>query len=354
MKGADIRRRDRRPWRLTTARGLQRYGWTSLVLGGILIVLAAAGAASANAAFPVQHTTPTATLTRNSDGTVTVHVQGKWIWPFGTSENEGIDATATHPCDSRFGAGWAVVWNDPDDPGYTETYHDPGPSTAGPHVTIGVGSKGVIPSNLESEVLYDHAKPCGTFTQTNSPARGDGFVSGTWSATHTYPSSVSLPSVVCVILYDIIGDTPSPSRINLRNNDNSVAWSLKDTGAWNQVPGTPDCGAVPTTPSSTTTTTTTIPKQPTTTTTTVPKNSTTTTTVAPVTKSSSSSTTTTAPPPSPVTAGSSSLAFTGVGSGELAFAVAGFILLIAGVAMKLLRREALRGGLSGRDGARRP
>src|ERR1700722_5250892 len=132
-----------------------------LVAGGaVMLVASFSSTAWANAPEPSNMPAQTDTVIANANGTVTVTATGSWVWAFSSTPktNQGIDVTASAPCDDRFGAGWAVAWSDPSDPGYTETFHNDN-GTA----TVNLGSKGVIASNTEDHVLYSKTDPCGTF-----------------------------------------------------------------------------------------------------------------------------------------------------------------------------------------------
>jgi len=219
----------------------RRSTWRRWVLGGLAAVVAslavnAAGdvAAFANVAEPVNTPVPSVSTVVNTGGTVTVHLSGTWNWT--TLKN----ATSSDPCDSRFGVGWAMVWKDPNDKGFAL-------STKSATVSVNVGSKGVDLLNTDDKVTYDQQKPCGTFVETDSPSPGDGIATGTWTGTHTYSSTSSVPSSVCVVTFDITGNTskgPDPSRLLFNNLDNSVADAIAASGSWNTVPGGPNCIAL--------------------------------------------------------------------------------------------------------------
>jgi hypothetical protein len=202
--------------------------------------------AFANAAFPAASPIASGAVVLNSNGTVTVTASGTWVWEFGreSATTPGLDATVNHPCDSRTGVGWGVVWADPRDPGIKETYvtkHGP-PRSA----VVGVGSKGVDPVNSDSGVTYNPHDPCGRFVQTNSPKPGDGYDTGTWQSTHTYADEASLPRDVCVITYDLgFGRPPTPHRLDFDNNDNSVQWALFTTGTWDMSSTDDNCAMLP-------------------------------------------------------------------------------------------------------------
>lgn len=201
-------------------------------------------AAMANSPSPTAAPESSGMVLQHTDGTVTVNFSGTWLWPFrpaGGEKTSGISATVTNPCDSRFGAGWGVTWDDPNDPGISETYVGQGLS-----VTVGVGSRGINPLNIDRRVEFDTGRPCGTFVQTNTPQPGDGYVTGTWTATHTYANITDVPPAICVITYDLgFGHMPAPSRIAFSNDDNSVVWALRQNGAWNTTTMGQNCSKLP-------------------------------------------------------------------------------------------------------------
>jgi hypothetical protein len=135
------------------------------VLCVALMTFFGASAAMANAPSPTG--SPTGTRLTNPDGSVTVAVHGAWLWVFATSHKagtEGLHATVSDKCDDRFGGGFGIVWNDPHDPGYHETFTEFSFSAS-----VNVGSRGVDPANTESGVTWTKGSPCGTFVQTNKP-----------------------------------------------------------------------------------------------------------------------------------------------------------------------------------------
>jgi hypothetical protein len=194
---------------------------TALAL--LITALLAADNAFANVATPQSSPPPTVNVVDNANGTVSVSATGTWKWT--TLKNP----STTHPCDSRFGVGWAMIWRDPDDSGTVLSYD-------GGKVKVGVGSKGVDPANTDDMVTYDHSDPCGTFDAATGAA------SGSWTGTHVYESLSALPSSICVVTYDITGrNTPNQSRLLLTNADNSVRDALQNGGTWDQTPGGPNC-----------------------------------------------------------------------------------------------------------------
>lgn len=211
------------------------------------VTLCTVSAAYANAANPIAPAELNAgSVVQNANGTVTVTATGTWIWPFGVESDttQGIHATVQHPCDHRTGVGWGVVWNDVSDPGYTETYR----TKAGVVLTqtVHVGSQGVNPLNVDHEVQYNATDPCGHFVQTNVPAQGDGYDTGTWSSTHVYANLADVPKSVCVITFDLgLAHPPGKHRISFANNDNSVQWGLFSSGYWNTTTMGKNCSATP-------------------------------------------------------------------------------------------------------------
>ena len=206
----------------------------------MLLALGTASAAWANAAAPTNTPAQTSTVIDNSNGSVTVTVTGSWIWEFSLTPKttQGIDVSAAHPCDDRFGVGWAVIWNDPNDPGYPQTFQ-----TANGKATVNLGSKSLLDGNAQGSVLWDKTKPCGTFVQTNTPDQGDGYLTGQWTATHTYTNNATVPASICGVMYDLGPGKRAPGRREqkLSQNDNSVWWSLYNTGTWSPTDGNPGC-----------------------------------------------------------------------------------------------------------------
>ena len=160
------------------------------------LVLLPAAPAFANAANPNAGTT--ATATKNADGSTTVNISGTWSWPSQTG------------CSDRFGAGWAVAWNDPNQPGNVVSGHG---------VTIYVGTP------TDNAVHFDASDPCGTLDANNHPH-------GRFSDSHTYAAGTD-PSTVCVNMYDL-HDTQAKkpgdyiAGGNGHNADNSVQTNAYD------------------------------------------------------------------------------------------------------------------------------
>ena len=95
------------------------------VLGVVLVTVLSSTAAFANAASPKASplTTGIGRLQRQRHRHRHRH-RARGCGHFGTESatTAGLAATVNHPCDTRTGVGWGVVWNDPNDPGFAETY----------------------------------------------------------------------------------------------------------------------------------------------------------------------------------------------------------------------------------------
>jgi hypothetical protein len=304
------RHRRKRALGLVKSSRARRRKWQArfvAVLSASLVVVLSATAAMANAPAPASSPLTSGSVVQNANGTVTVTASGTWLWPFGTESatTAGIAATVNHPCDSRTGVGWGIVWSDPNDPGIVESYFTKG-KAAGLSLTVHVGSKGVNPVNTDDRVTFDPSHLCGTFIQTNVPNPGDGYDAGAWSGSHTYANAGALPQAICVITYDLgFGLPPRPHRINFDNNDNSVQWELFQNGAWDNTTMGLNCSTLP------------------------PPVAAPPTTAPPIVKTVSNA----SPPPAPhvaVKASTGPLAFTGFGSVGQLMAVLGVILVLVG------------------------
>ncbi len=221
-----------------TRRARHAVGAGALLAVGLTLFWS--GVAQANAAGPtgVIHTDAVV----NANQSVTVYASGQWLWMFSLNDADGgLHATVNAPCDHRSGVGWGVMWSDPQDPGFAETYHSKYQTQM-----VHVGSRGVNPLNTDSLIAFNHSDSCGTFIETNQPAPGDGYVTGTWTSTHTYGSAADVPPAICVVTYDLgFGKVPLPKYRNFSNDDNSVAWQMQDTGSWSQTSGGINCESVP-------------------------------------------------------------------------------------------------------------
>src|SRR5439155_13301444 len=155
------------------------------------------GPAFADSPNPIPSTVH-ADMTENGNGTVTVRVHGSWDW-----------VSHHHDCNSdRNGAGIAIVWNDPKDPGY--------PVSNGGGVEVGSTAETdnvVHPSDADQagQSVNDVSDPsqyaswrsgCGTF---NGSYPAGTFGNDTTSGyVHTYQSKSDV-SKVCVVTYDVHG-----------------------------------------------------------------------------------------------------------------------------------------------------
>ncbi len=235
-----LRRRAHGPMVRSRASRRARHAVGAGALLAVGLTVFWAGVAQANAPGPTGVIHMTAVL--NADQTVTVDASGTWLWMYSRSDADGgLNATVNAPCDHRSGVGWGVIWNDPQDSGFTETYVD---KIGG--ITVHIGSRGVNPLNTDSLVAFDPPAACGTFVQTNEPAPGDGYVTGPWTSTHVYSSAGAVPPAICVVTYDLgFGKVPLPKYRNFSNDDNSVAWQQQDTGSWSITTGGINCESVP-------------------------------------------------------------------------------------------------------------
>lgn len=152
----------------------------------------------ADSADPVPAAT-TGGVVFNSNGSITVTVQGGWVW-------------TTHHSDcnlDRFGVGWAVDWHDPSAPGNLVG------DVNGLHAYVGTPS--------DNTVHYAASAPyCGTYDSTLK------YNSGLWGPiSHTYPAGTTT-LLACVVTYDIHAKDGGPDPDHLiaggtdRNKDNSV------------------------------------------------------------------------------------------------------------------------------------
>ncbi len=236
-------------------------------------------------------------------GHVTVTVTGTWLWPFAS-----LHPTASKPCDNRVGAGWSVVWNDPDDPGYPIK----GKRSA---VQVDAGSTGSNGLNAQEQVVYNQSAPCGSFVQTDSPRAGDGNAQGPISDSHVYASAATVPAVVCVIMYDLgFPPGPAPKRVLVTNNDNTVDRGVKGGAAFVESTNNNTC----TSPNGQAVTT------------------------AATTPTTAPPTTPTTPAPAPVVKPSTALAYTGAGPGLGLLADGGGLSLVGAAALFAFGRRTRR------------
>ncbi len=294
------------------------------VVGVVLVSFFGVGVAMANAPSPIGNPPITGSIVTNANGSVTVDVLGHWLWPFTTSlkDVQGLHATVTDKCDHRFGAGWGIVWNDPTDTGYPETY-----SVLGLSASVNIGSRGVDPVNRQTELAWMPSAPCGTFIETNTPVAGAGYVTGPWMGRHVYPNAAAVPASICVVTFDLGSASPPKRRWRqFSNDDNSVIWSLLDKHSWSGNPDGATCVNPHTLPASTAPAPTTPARV---TSVTTPK--------------------TTVPPAKPApTVSPGALAFTGFGPLGQLLAIGGIILVIGGLVIYFFDVRRLTVWLLGR------
>lgn len=147
-------------------------------------------AARADAPDPVLQGTQSSMVT-NPDGSRTVTLWGQWVWP-------------THHTDCNLdkrAVGYAVDWNDPDQPGHIVTTLN--------HVTIAVGADAANAYNPADNLVWPTEPAtastdrnvwrggCGSFNSTL------GYNTGNWGPiSHTYAAG-SDTLQACVLMYDV-------------------------------------------------------------------------------------------------------------------------------------------------------
>ena len=192
----------------------------------VCVLALSAAPAFADAPDPIPSATH-GSLVVNADGSRTLTVQG------GTNDttDPGWRWTTHHSdCNTdRSGAGVAMVWNDPTQPGNPVT----GAGALGTFL-LGTPTDNVV-HPTPGAVVQDIAAPsdylnwrggCGTY----QPVLG--YNTGTWGPfSHTYPASVKGAISVCPLMYDVHGKTSgtAPNGIkevtaggNNHNGDNSL------------------------------------------------------------------------------------------------------------------------------------
>jgi hypothetical protein len=162
----------------------------------LLALLVGATAAFADAPDP---TSIHSSVSFDENGFPVLTVQGDWAW---TTHHKDCNK-------DRWGAGWAVDWNDPSAPGN--------------HVTTLNGQSIDVGTPDDNAVHHAAAPPrCGTFNGS--------YNTGTWGPiTHVFPKGTT-DFNVCVVTYDLHGKStdPLPSGSDLvaggshHNGDNSA------------------------------------------------------------------------------------------------------------------------------------
>jgi uncharacterized repeat protein (TIGR01451 family) len=148
---------------------------------GAAVGIVAADSPNPDPNFPTIATT----AVLNGDGSTTITLNGNWYWP-------------THKSDcntDRYAAGWAIDWNDPNQPG------NPLATLNGQLISVGVAKANQYNPWDNLTHFYDGPNPprCGVY----DPAKG--YNSGAWGPmTHTYAPGIST-FAPCVVTYDIHG-----------------------------------------------------------------------------------------------------------------------------------------------------
>ncbi|MHB1855095.1 MAG: hypothetical protein ACYCS2_08565, partial [Acidimicrobiales bacterium] len=234
----------------------RRFGAKAGVAGLATASLVAgmAGAAFANAANPAPTTSGSAVV--NSDNSVTVSLQGTWIWPGQT-------------CAGRYGEGYSTDWwgvSGSATPTLPAGWNGAvttslvtsitGPTTTGSQTPT--GSIQYNPGGGQPSVYFhtggyyngqdvNSSSTCTDTTFTNSNGSTSSGSTGPWSDTATYPSVKDVPPELCTIFYDEHGSEGSPTAksgsdvltskdFNTSDSDNSI-----QTNAFNPAVGQGYC-----------------------------------------------------------------------------------------------------------------
>ncbi|MGH9019364.1 MAG: hypothetical protein ACRDY1_16575, partial [Acidimicrobiales bacterium] len=170
----------------------------TVVLSSVVVVAFSATAASARPT-PANPPAPTGTVTTSASGATTVTASGSWSWAVGTGAGQlnATNGSTKQKCGGQYGVGWGIAWNDPTDAGYAVSYKHKGTV-----YTVHVGSTTGPDANL---VGYNTGDPCGTYSASA--------VTGTWTATHTYPAGTALPSEICVVSYVLKQSRPGHKKM---------------------------------------------------------------------------------------------------------------------------------------------
>ncbi|MGH9028630.1 MAG: hypothetical protein ACRDV4_03335, partial [Acidimicrobiales bacterium] len=221
------------------------------VVGIALVGVALTGMAGAYANAPNPLPTTTGTATVHPDGSVTISLNGTWIWP----------ANGAQTCAGRYGEGYSVDWwgvgtsstpnpdfnltNATQVTGFDTTSTLNGVAPAG-SVEYNPGG-GVQPTFFHVSSQYDGQTVNSSSTCTDVPVPGGNgpnaeTSTGAWAASATYPSVSDVPAQLCLILYDEHGSEAKPSGGGnnfannsdfnpLRDNDNSIQTNVFNPAA---------------------------------------------------------------------------------------------------------------------------
>jgi len=205
-----------------------RAHWLLAGLAVILVTLCAAAEVLADAADPVPQAATASVgpvTTVNGVQVATVTVSGRWQWP-----THATDCTT-----DRSGVGYAVDWNDPNQPGnvvttlpapigtvavgaaaanaYNPADNEVHPTPAVPGTNTVFNDPNVTPPSSTSVGVWRGG--CGTFTGTNP--QGKPMSVGTWGPiSHVYTlAAIQSGLSICAIMYDVHGtDSDSTTVTN--------------------------------------------------------------------------------------------------------------------------------------------
>jgi hypothetical protein len=220
------------------ARTRKRLGTKVAIVSVAALALGAFGVAAtpAGANAPNPNADISATGQVNSDGTVTVNLNGTWVWP---GQN----------CEGRWGEGWAVDWwgvsaSQTPSPNFTLSNVSLIPSF-GQRTTGSQSAAGAI--QLADHTGYFHVGSMYNDETVNSATTcqdvtisGQQGSQGAWTATATYPNASDIPPNICVNGYDEHGNEGKPGGNDdispINDHDNSI-----QTNAFNPASGMGYC-----------------------------------------------------------------------------------------------------------------
>jgi hypothetical protein len=202
-------------------RGMLKAVLAFCVVSGMLLL---AAPALANAPFPIPGTTQVVKEVSNSNGSITLTVEGQWEWPTSSSGLSGQETENDCPAD-KDGVGYQVAWFDSADGGYPigqnnspdgvilvgtatdDIVHSVSPgvdtlfSFAQNPLLPGVPSSytGPYPTKTDADNWVSN---CGTTGPTAIQGTTPGSA-GTWGPiSHTYPANFAGPIKFCPVMYD--------------------------------------------------------------------------------------------------------------------------------------------------------
>jgi len=224
---------------MATARRLwtRRAGWTTLGAAGASVGLAIfAAAAFANAANPLAPSTGTISPGPTA-GSVRVDVSGTWDW------GELSGSTVQTSCTGRYAVDWSVDWwglsgssTATAIPNLVGSVVTPGTSTAAPAATEGsLTPDGAWQIKGTGQYFHTSSLFNGVDTDLCGHKDAQGFPAGSWSAYAIYPNEQSVPSKLCVNMYDPHGtqgkwSTSASDNHASLDGDNSIKTNEFDAG----------------------------------------------------------------------------------------------------------------------------